>query len=50
MLTEYLAPMTNMNLTMEQAKEVLEYLRTIAKEGHEKNITAAPVYKNQTTN
>ena len=50
MLAEYLAPMTNMNLTLEQAKEVLEYLRTIAKEGHEKNITAAPVYKNQPAN
>jgi len=50
MLAEYLAPMTNMNLTLDQAKEVLEYLRVVAKEGHEKNITAAPVYKNQTTN
>lgn len=47
MLAEYLAPMTNMNLTMEQALEVLDYLRTVAKEGHEKNITAAPVFKNQ---
>lgn len=47
MLAEYLAPMTNMNLKMEEAKQVLEYLRTLAKEGHEKNITAAPVYKTQ---
>lgn len=47
MLAEYLAPMTNMNLTLDQAKEVLEYLRLVAKEGHEKNITAAPIFKNK---
>jgi len=47
MLGEYLAPMTNMNLTMDQAKEILEYLRLIAQEGHEKNIVADPVYRNQ---
>ncbi|KAA3612961.1 MAG: cytochrome c [Calditrichaeota bacterium] len=46
LLAEYLAPMTNMNLTLDQAKEVLEYLRSIAKEGHEKNIVADPVFKN----
>lgn len=47
MLAEYLAPMTNMNLTLDQAKEILEYLRLVAKEGHEKNIVAEPVYRNQ---
>ncbi len=47
MLAEYLAPMTNMNLTLDQAKEVLEYLRLVAKEGREQNITAAPVFKNK---
>lgn len=45
LLGEYLAPMSNQNLTLEQAKEVLEYLRSVAKEGHEKNIIAVPVYR-----
>ncbi len=45
LLGEYLAPMTNMNLTIDQSLEVLEYLRVIAKEGHEKNIVADPVYR-----
>ncbi len=45
LLAEYLAPMTNMNLTLDQAKEVLEYLRSVAKEGHEQNIVADPVFK-----
>jgi mono/diheme cytochrome c family protein len=49
MLAEYLAPMTNMNLKMEDAYLVLEYLRALAKEGHEKNIPAIPIYKNQQT-
>jgi len=47
MLIEYLAPMTNMNLKTEDARKVLEYLRAVAKEGHEKNITAAPIFKNK---
>jgi mono/diheme cytochrome c family protein len=47
LLAEYLAPMTNMNLTLEQAREVLEYLRKIAKEGHDNNIKADPVFKNK---
>ena len=47
MLAEYLSPMTNMNLTMEDAQQVLDYLRALAKEGHEKNIPAIPIYKNQ---
>lgn len=49
MLAEYLSPMTNMNLKMEDAYLVLEYLRALAKEGHEKNIPAVPIYKNQQT-
>ena len=47
MLAEYLSPMTNMNLKMEDAYLVLDYLRSIAKEGHEKNITPVPIFKNQ---
>lgn len=47
MLAEYLAPMTNMNLTHDEARQVLEYLRAVAKEGHEKNIPSVPIYKNQ---
>ena len=47
MLAEYLSPMTNMNLKMEDANLVLDYLRAIAKEGHEKNSPAIPIYKNQ---
>jgi len=49
MLAEYLSPMTNMNLKMEDAYLVLDYLRAIAKEGHEKNIPVVPIYKNQQT-
>jgi hypothetical protein len=49
MLAEYLSPMTNMNLKLEDAYLVLDYLRAIAKEGHEKNIPAVPIYKNQQT-
>ena len=47
MLAEYLSPMTNMNLKIEDAYLVLDYLRAIAKEGHEKNIQAVPIFKNQ---
>ncbi len=49
LLGEYLSPMTNMNLTIDQAKLILEYLRALSKEGHEKNIVADPVFKNQQT-
>ncbi|MCB0284433.1 MAG: cytochrome c [Calditrichae bacterium] len=47
MLAEYLAPMTNMNLTKDEARQVLEYLRLLTKEGHEKNITPIPIFRNQ---
>jgi mono/diheme cytochrome c family protein len=47
MLTEYLAPMTNMNLKMEEARQVLEYLRSVTKEGHDKNLPVPPVFKNK---
>jgi mono/diheme cytochrome c family protein len=47
LLAEYLAPMSNQNLTLDQAKEVLDYLRSVAKEGHEKNIEAAPIFSGQ---
>ncbi len=45
LLAEYLSPMTNMHLTIDQAREVLEYFRAISKEGHEKNIPAVPVFR-----
>ena len=47
LLAEYLAPMTNMNLTLDEAKAVLEYFRVTAKEGREKNISEVPVFKNK---
>jgi hypothetical protein len=48
LLVEYLSPMTNQNLTEEDARNILEYLRLTAKEGREKNIPEIPVFKNQT--
>ncbi len=47
MLGEYLSPMTNMNLTVDQAKDLLEYMRFVDVEGIEKNIKADPPYRNQ---
>ncbi len=47
MLAEYLSPMTNMNLTVDQAKDLLEYLRFADKEGRDKNIEADPPFRNQ---
>lgn len=47
LLAEYLSPMTNMNLKLEEAKDILEYLRLVAKEGREQNIPEVPVYKNK---
>jgi cytochrome c len=47
MLAEYLSPMTNMNLKIEDAYLVLDYLRALAKEGHDKNIPPVPIFKNQ---
>lgn len=46
-LAEYLSPMTNMNLPLEQAKELLEYLRLVEKEGKEKGIQADPLFRGQ---
>ncbi len=46
MLQEYLAPMTNMNLTREDARSVLEFFRLKAKEGREQNLPEIPIYKN----
>jgi len=48
LLAEYLSPMTNQNVTEEDARNVLEYLRFAAQEGREKNIPEIPVFKNQT--
>jgi len=48
LLAEYLSPMTNQNVTEEDARNVLEYLRFVAQEGREKNIPEIPVFKNQT--
>lgn len=47
LLTEYLSPMTDQNLTREDARNVVEYLRLKAKEGREKNIPEIPVFKDQ---
>ena len=44
-LGEYLSPMTNMNLTLDQAKELLDYLRSTKKEGDEKNIPEVPLFR-----
>lgn len=48
LLVEYLSPMTNQNVSEADARNVLEYLRFVAKEGREKNIPEVPVFKNQT--
>ncbi len=47
LLAEYLSPMTFQNITEEDARNVLEYLRLMAQEGHEKDIPEIPLYKNQ---
>ena len=47
MLVEYLAPMTNMNLKMDEALAILEYFRNAAKEGREKNLPDIPLFKNK---
>jgi cytochrome c1 len=47
LLAEYLSPMTFQNISEEDARNVVEYLRMTAQEGHEKNIPEIPVFKNQ---
>jgi len=47
LLAEYLSPMTYQNITEEDARNVIEYLRLTAQEGHENNIPEVPLYKNQ---
>ena len=47
LLAEYLSPMTFQNISQEDALNVLEYLRQMAKEGREKNIPEIPVFKSQ---
>ena len=44
-LGEYLSPMTDMNLTLEQAQELLDYLRSARKEGEEKKIPEVPLFR-----
>ncbi len=44
-LAEYLSPMTDMNLTKEQALELLDYLRSVRKEGEEKKIPEVPLFR-----
>lgn len=44
MLAEYKAPMVNMHITMAEAMDILEYMRMVTKEGHEKNIPEVPVF------
>ncbi len=46
-LAEYLSPMTDMHLTVDQARELVDYLRNAAKEGKEKNIPEVPLFKSQ---
>ncbi len=48
LLVEYLSPMTYQNITEEDARNVIEYLRVAAQEGHDKNIPVIPLFKNQT--
>jgi len=47
LLGEYLTPMPNQNIAMEEAMQLLHYMRLQAKEGKEQNIVSAPVFKNQ---
>jgi len=44
MLAEYKAPMVNMQIQLPEAKNILEYMRQVAKEGHDKNIPEVPVF------
>ncbi|MCA9732639.1 cytochrome c [candidate division KSB1 bacterium] len=44
-LTEYLAPMTNQNLSIEDARAVLGYFRNAAQEGQTNNIPEVPLFK-----
>lgn len=44
MLAEYKAPMANMHIQLPEAMNILEYMRKVAKEGHEKNIPEVPVF------
>ncbi len=44
-LGEYLSPMTDMHLTPDQAKEILEYIRSVGKEGKENNIPEVPLFR-----
>ena len=46
LMAEYLSPMTNQNVSEEDARNVIEFLRLMAKEGHEKNVPEIPVFKN----
>jgi cytochrome c553 len=48
LLAEYLSPMTFQNISEQDARNIVEYLRLTAKEGHEQNIPEIPVFKNQT--
>lgn len=48
LLAEYLSPMTYQNISEQDARNILEYLRLAAQEGREQNIPEIPVFKNQT--
>ncbi len=46
-LAEYIAPMTSQNLTVEDARKLLEYLRAMAMEGEQKGIPEVPLFKSK---
>jgi mono/diheme cytochrome c family protein len=48
LLVEYLSPMTYQNISEQDARNIIDYLRLMAKEGREQNIPEIPVFKNQT--
>lgn len=50
LLAEYLSPMTYQNISEQDARNIVEYLRLAAQEGREQNIPEVPVFKNQTQN
>lgn len=47
MLAEYISPMTFQNVQMQEAKDLLEFLRLKAEEGREQNIPEVPIFANQ---
>jgi hypothetical protein len=46
-LAEYISPMTFQNITQDDARNILEYLRLKAQEGRVQNIAEVPLFKNK---